>query len=195
MAADARQRPVRSRRDQIIDVAAGLFADRGFHGVSINDIGAATGTSGAALYKHFDSKGALLSAMLSGISDRLLSEGTRRVEDARVAGAHAVLDALVTWHVEFAVTHPALITVHVRDLANLPPGDQQQVRRLQRSYVELWVEAMTSCIDTDAARARSAAHAVFGLVNSTPHSARLAPQQMRELLRSMAHAALRASAA
>ena len=48
--------PVIDRRQQIIDTAAELFAERGFHGVSVNDIGAACGISGPALYKHFPSK-------------------------------------------------------------------------------------------------------------------------------------------
>lgn len=68
-----------SRRQQIIEIAAPLFAERGFHGVSIYDLGAAMGTSGAALYKHFASKDALLGAMLVDISERLLSEEARAV--------------------------------------------------------------------------------------------------------------------
>ena len=51
------------RRSQILDVAARLFAERGFHGVSVGDIGKAVGVSGPALYKHFDSKDAVLAEM------------------------------------------------------------------------------------------------------------------------------------
>ena len=182
-----------SRRQQIIEVAAGLFAERGFHGVSIYDLGAAMGTSGAALYKHFASKDALLGAMLVDISERLLSEGVARVGAARDHGADAVLDALVDWHVEFALTKPALITVQFRDLASLADEDRRKVRRLQRRYVELWVEAIRAAVGTDEAHARSAAHAVFGMINSTPHSARLGRDEMARQLQRMAQAALHAS--
>ncbi|MBS9746049.1 helix-turn-helix transcriptional regulator, partial [Pseudomonas aeruginosa] len=48
--------PPPSRRDQILATAAELFAARGFHGVSVADLGAACGISGPALYKHFPSK-------------------------------------------------------------------------------------------------------------------------------------------
>ena len=44
-----------SRREQILDTAARLFAERGFHGVSVVELGAACGISGPALYKHFES--------------------------------------------------------------------------------------------------------------------------------------------
>ncbi len=182
-----------TRRQQIIEVAAGLFAERGFHGVSIYDLGAAMGTSGAALYKHFASKDALLGAMLVDISERLLSEGTARAEAARERGPEAVLAALVEWHVEFALTKPALITVQFRDLASLASEDRQKVRRLQRRYVELWVGAICAAVDVDEAHARSAAHAVFGLINSTPHSALLGRDDMAQQLQRMSQAALHAS--
>src|SRR4051812_9872023 len=70
------------RRSQILDVAAKLFAERGFHGVSVGDIGKAVGVSGPALYKHFDSKDAVLAEMLVSISERLLAEGLERVARA-----------------------------------------------------------------------------------------------------------------
>ena len=78
------ERPI-NRHSQILDVAARLFAGRGFHGVSVGDIGKAVGVSGPALYKHFDSKDAVLAEMLVAISERLLEVGRRRVEAAGAA--------------------------------------------------------------------------------------------------------------
>ena len=72
-----------TRRDQILETAAELFAAKGFHGVSVGEIGRACGISGPALYKHFESKDAVLAAMLVGISERLLDEGRARVARAR----------------------------------------------------------------------------------------------------------------
>ncbi len=184
-------RPSTSRREQILAVAATQFAERGFHGVSVYDLGAALGISGAALYKHFASKEALLGEMLVGISERLLSEGQRRADEAAAAGPDAVLQALIGWHVEFALAHPALITVQLRDLASLAEPDRHSVRDLQRRYVELWVRAIRAAVGGDETRARSAAHATFGLINSTPHSARLRRAEMADLLQQMALGALR----
>lgn len=183
-----------SRREQIIEVAAALFAERGFHGVSVLDLGAAMGISGAALYKHFASKEALLGEMLIGISGQLLAEGQRRADGAAADRPQEVLTSLIGWHVEFALSHPALITVQLRDLASLAEGDRRTVRRLQRKYVELWVGSIRAALGGDEARARSAAHAVFGLINSTPHSAHLGPAQMSDLLHAMALGALHATA-
>ena len=59
---------VTPRRQQILDIAAELFAARGFHGVSVAELGSACGVSGPALYKHFESKDAMLAEMLVSIA-------------------------------------------------------------------------------------------------------------------------------
>ncbi len=180
-----------SRRDQILNAAAELFARHGFHGVGIDDIGAAVGISGPALYRHFRSKDAMLGEMLTSISERLLDGGQARVDAA--SDADEALRALVGWHVDFALDDPALITVQMRNLANLTDPDRRRVRALQRRYVEVWVETIRHTVPTlDEPTARAAAHAVFGLINSTPHSAHLDRDQMAALLSHMALASLTA---
>jgi AcrR family transcriptional regulator len=177
------------RRAQIRSVAARLFAANGFHGVSIEDIGGACGMSGPAVYKHFGSKDAILADLLLGISEHLLTGG--RAQVAAAAGADHALTALVSFHLDFTLTDPDLIRVQDRDLANL--GDEaRRVRRLQRAYVEVWrktlQQARNELSDSDA---RARVQAVFGLLNSTPHSATgTDPESMRRLLSSMAAAAL-----
>ena len=174
-----------SRREQILATAASLFAARGFHGVSVVDIGAACGISGPALYKHFASKDAVLAEMLTSISERLLEVGTQRVQDAS-SPADAV-GSLVDWHVDFALRQRSLIVVQDRDWESLPPAARERVRGLQRAYVDLWA-AQLRLVDQglalDAARAQ--AHALFGLINSTPHSGLLPDTEMRDLLSRMA---------
>lgn len=178
-----------SRREQILTAAAEKFARSGFHGVGIDDIGAAVGISGPGLYRHFRSKDAMLAELLTGISDRLLLGGQDRVGAA--ADPRDALDRLVRWHVEFALANPALITVHMRDLDSLAETDRHKVRELQRSYVEVWVDVLCQVRpDLDRPTARAAAHAVFGLINSTPYSAHLDAEAMSRLLHRMALAAI-----
>ena len=173
------------RREQILDVAARLFAERGFHGVSVGDIGKAVGVSGPALYKHFDSKDAVLAEMLVAISERLLTEGQARV--AAADGAADALASLVDWHVEFALAQPSLIVVQDRDWQSLPVEARERVRSLQREYVDLWAAQLRRRDpDLGVDHARAMAHAAFGLINSTPHSSRLPRAAMRDLLARMA---------
>jgi AcrR family transcriptional regulator len=174
-----------SRRDELIEMAAALFAERGFAGVTVDDIGAALGISGPALYHHFKSKEALLGEMLVTISEHLLARG--QAIAVATAPPDERLRRLIADHAEFAVDRIDLITVQYRDLVHAPVADQRRVRRLQRSYVELWVDALgTANRRADNARVL----AVFGMLNSTPHSARLGRDDMKALLVEMAAAAL-----
>jgi AcrR family transcriptional regulator len=180
---------VTDRRQQILDTAAELFAERGFHGVSVHDIGSACGISGPALYKHFTGKDQLLAASLTDISETLLKEGSARV--AASESPREALDALIDWHVEFALGHPALIVVQDREWTNLAPAARRDVRALQLSYIDVWVDTVQALRpDLEQATARAAVQATFGLLNSTPHSARIKPTEMRELLIEMAHRSL-----
>jgi AcrR family transcriptional regulator len=171
-----------------------MFAARGFHGVGIDEIGAAAGISGPAVYRHFASKEALLAEMLTGVSQRLLAGGRERAQHAAAVAGDPVdtLRQLIDCHVAFALNEPELIVVHDRDLASLPQHERHDVRRLQREYVEIWVAMLRRVRPKVAeAAARAAVHAVFGLINSTPHSALLPDSAaMAALLREMAVAAL-----
>lgn len=185
--------PTRSRgarRTEILDAAARLFAERGFHGVSIEDLGGAVGVSGPALYKHFSGKEALLAEMLLGISSRLHSGAAELVTAA--ATPHDALSALLRGHIDFALREPYLITVHDRELGNVPEPQRRQIRRLQRLYVEEWVTVLSELRPgCPHARLRAATHAVFGLLNSTPHSVgELPPEAAATLLHEMALNAL-----
>lgn len=191
-----RDRAKADRQAAILHEAARLFAERGFSGVSLEDLGSAVGVSGPALYRHFANKQALLGAILIGVSERLL-DGGRRV--AAAGGTPlAQLGALVAFHVDFALSDADVIRVQDRDLASLADEDRHTVRRLQREYVEVWIGILSE-IHPDAAEAdlRVRAHACFGLINSTPHSVRALrthPTEgaVRGILESMALAALTA---
>jgi AcrR family transcriptional regulator len=170
-----------------------MFAARGFHGVSVDELGAAVGISGPAVYRHFAGKEALLSEMLVGISRHLLAGGLARREEA--GEPVELLHRLLDFHIDFALTNPDLITVHDRDLGNLGEQDRHEVRRLQRAYVEIWVGVLQQVRAQPAAEARAAAHATFGMLNSTPHiraGDSTDTAAVAELLHRMAFAALTA---
>jgi AcrR family transcriptional regulator len=158
----------RSRRDEILEIAVGLFVSHGYHGVSMDNIGTAAGVTGPALYHHFTNKEAMLVAALMPVSEGLLSGGRECVAasdgDARVA-----LRKLVDFHVDFALANPAVIALHLHELDRLPEEPRREIRRLQRQYVEVWVTVLTQVREgLIAAEARVLAHAAFGLLNSTP---------------------------
>lgn len=180
-----RSRLKSDRRVQLLSAAERLFAERGFLAVRLEDIGAAAGVSGPAIYRHFPNKESLLVELLVGISTRLLA-GARQVK-SRSTGAAEALDGLIDFHLDFALGEPDLIRIQDRDLAHLPAAAERQVRRAQRQYVEIWVGVLRELEPGLAeADARLMAHAVFGLLNSTPHSMKRQDSSAAQTARSRA---------
>lgn len=186
------------RRTQLLAAGARLIAERGYLGMRLDDLGAAVGISGPAVYRHFPNKEALLVELLVGISRRLLEGGRAVVENTETSAeaseaseASEALTGLVDFHLDFALGEPELISIHDRDLDSVPADARREIRRTQRRYVEIWVRTLRELhpdLAEDAARVQ--AHAAFGLLNSTPHSARPATSRTRPVLRGMALAAL-----
>lgn len=198
LATTRRSQAKSDRRSQLIAAAERLVAERGYLAVRLEDIGAAAGVSGPAIYRHFPNKESLLVELLVGISTRLLAGATDVV--TRANDSRAALDGLVDFHLDFALGESDLIRIQDRDLPHLPPGARRQVRRAQRQYVEIWVDVLrqldTSLREDDA---RLMAHATFGLLNSTPHSVKPSANKKAEfneraVLRAMTVAALTSAA-
>lgn len=195
----ARDRAKAERSDAILHAAARLFAARGYTGVSLEDIGAAVGVSGPAVYRHFAGKQALLGAVLVKVSQDLIHGGRLVSGDAPTPDQR--MRALIGFHVDFALGNAEVIQVQDRDVAHLSEADRAEVRRLQRAYIELWMEALAplhsaSEVDADADELRLRVQACFGLINSTPHSTRAAARRhaaTATVLIAMADAALRAT--
>jgi AcrR family transcriptional regulator len=190
--ATRRSRQKSDRRTALLTAAERLIAEKGFLAVRLEDIGAAAGVSGPAIYRHFPNKEALLVELLVGISTRLLAGARAVVADA--PSPAAALDGLIEFHLDFALGESDLIRIQDRDLDNVPAPAQRQVRRAQRSYVEVWVSTLRGLDpQLDESDARLMAHAVFGLLNSTPHSMKLRaadPGRSRDVLRAMTVAAV-----
>lgn len=185
------------RRAELLTAAARQMAQRGFAGVRLEDIGGAVGVSGPAMYRHFSSKNELLDEMLLDISRRLHDGGTEVVE--RGAPPLDTLAALIAFHIEVLVTKPDLIVVQDRDLSSLTPTAHHEVRRLQRRYVERWVDVLLAAtasrshpLGRDEARVR--VHAMFGLLNSSPRLPAFDADRLRTLLAAMASSALQVPA-
>ena len=118
-AATRRSRAKSDRRSQLIAAAERLVAERGFLAVRLEDIGAAVGVSGPAIYRHFPNKEALLVELLVGISTRLLAGATDVV--ARAKDPSSALGGLIDFHLDFALGESDLIRIQDRDLGHLPP--------------------------------------------------------------------------
>jgi AcrR family transcriptional regulator len=178
-----------SRREELLRAAARLFAERGYDGVTVEDIGGDVGMSGPALYYHFPSKEALLGEMLVTVTEYVLNNALAISKERR--DPDALLEELIWRHATMLVDRPELVTVQYRNLSHASAADRLRVASLQRQYVQIWADALVqrySGLDPEIARA--AVYATIGLLNSTPFSSLLEREPMIALLVAQASAAL-----
>lgn len=76
--------PAARRKEQLLEVALPVFADRGFHLTSMNDVADAAGVTKPVLYQHFSSKRSLYLELLRTVGDRLM----RRIQAATSRAGH-----------------------------------------------------------------------------------------------------------
>lgn len=173
------------RRERLLDAAAGLFAARGYHGVGVDDIGAAAGISGPGVYRHFAGK----QALLEHLCDRAM---TRMLDGAQGLTS---LESLVDLHVDFAVSERALLGVWVREQRALSDAVRRSLRARSRAYEHVWRDVLQSQrSDLTADEAQVVVGSTLALLNVSALADLPVPGgRLRELLRPMALAALLAA--
>lgn len=88
-----------ARREQLLEVALEVFAKRGYHATSMNDVADAAGVTKPVLYQHFVSKRELFLALLDDVGDQLItaiSKATSEAPDGR-AQTEAGIRAYFRW--------------------------------------------------------------------------------------------------
>jgi AcrR family transcriptional regulator len=66
-----REQLIEARRNQILDAAAEVFSQKGFHRATTKEIARTAGVSEGTIYNYFDSKGDLLIGMMSRIAQAM----------------------------------------------------------------------------------------------------------------------------
>jgi AcrR family transcriptional regulator len=152
----------------ILRNAARLFATRGYERSSIGDLVEACELSRGAIYHYFDSKEAILFAMLDSLVRNLLAH----LEQA-VASEGAPLEKfawVIEGFVEYNAQSPEEQIVLLNDLGALKADQQRQIVQAEREIVEL-VGRVLNSIDSakkmNRKNARVYTMMLFGMINYT----------------------------
>lgn len=157
-----------ARREAIMAAAAQLFADRGYAAVGMDDIGAAAGVTGPAIYRHFGAKASVLTAVFDRVIDAVAYD---RVEvsaepDAPESDA-ARLRELIVKYAEAVCGRRRLMAVFVREVHHLPAEDRTLLDERQRVLVRKWRTLLGHAHpDWDVEQVRTAVHGAFGMLNA-----------------------------
>lgn len=179
-----------ARKQRIVAAAADLVARRGYNAVGMADIGAAAGVTGSAIYRHFDSKSAVLAAVFDGVIDRLLGNATSIVEKSD--DESTALSALIDDQVSIALGDRDVLQVYMREINNLPDEDRRRLRRKQRLYLEEWVHLVSELRpELSDPAARSLVHGAIGAIQSVlNYDSDMPGERLTDLLAHAAHAVL-----
>jgi TetR/AcrR family transcriptional regulator, cholesterol catabolism regulator len=121
-----------NRRIQLLDAAARLFNERGFHATSMRDIAKAVGMLSGSIYYHFESKEEMLLAVYE--------QGMQRIADAVDAAVEAEtepwarLEAACTAHLSGLIAHHDYTNVMIRTLPSEAGAVGPRIRELRRAF-------------------------------------------------------------
>ncbi|WP_257890400.1 TetR/AcrR family transcriptional regulator [Rhodococcus sp. USK10] len=154
------------RGAKILEAAVELFATRGFHAVAMSDIGQSAGIVGSGIYRHFDSKYAVLVALLDDVMSRLLASAEGIV--AEHIDNTTTMRQLVETQIDFCLDHRRHVQLYRQEFDALQADDQRRLRRMQRRYNEEWIATLLELRpDLDETRARALVHAAIGAIQSS----------------------------
>ena len=179
-----------ARRERILEAAATLVADRGYHSVAMADIGRAAGIVGSGLYRHFENKSAILTALLEGVMESLESHAAAIM--ATASDDRTALSELVRDHVRTAIEDRSQFGLYHRELHNLEDDVARRLRRAQRLYIEQWVGVLAPLRpDLTETEARLIVHTAIGGIQSILHyNCEVPAERLAPLLTASAHAVL-----
>jgi AcrR family transcriptional regulator len=165
-AAPAQGRTARSaeRRAAILEAAAGLFYERSFAAVSVDEIARRIGVTAPALYRHFLNKDEILSALFEEGMDEVVRVTSGSFDDPVDELGH-----LAREHARHVLSRPHLANVWMHeDRSLVEPYRRRYLRRASR-YIDRWQACVALCHpDAAAADVRAAVHAVLGMLNALP---------------------------
>ena len=150
------------RRTAILEGAAALFLEKGFHGVGMDELGKRVGVSGPAIYHHFAGKDEILATLFDDAMDKVVAPEDDARDDPREE-----VERLVRHHAEFVVAHRALVAVYAHEHRSLAEPWRRRFARRVGAHRARWEEAVAllhpRASDIDVA---TAVQCAFGLLNS-----------------------------
>ncbi|MGZ6929514.1 MAG: TetR/AcrR family transcriptional regulator [Acidimicrobiia bacterium] len=155
--------PAEQRRSQLLDVAIEIFAERGFHATSMDDIAEAAGVTKPVLYQHFPSKRALYRELLDDVDGRLTDQLIAATSHA-ATGRQRVQDGFAAYF-RFVAHHRAAF----RLLFGASVRNDPEFASVAEATIERIADLIAELIDIDAApeHRRTLAHAMVGMAEAT----------------------------
>jgi AcrR family transcriptional regulator len=124
------------RKIAVLNAAITLFAERGFEGVSVRDIGEYLNQTGPSIYRHYKSKSDVLADAVAMVILPMI-KALREIVEAPESAPERLEEAIY-FHASFALRHRVYLRVYYRDAGYLSDADRRLHRRRTTTYRDLW---------------------------------------------------------
>ncbi len=155
------------RRENLLAVAARVFAARGYDRTTMRDLSRASQMSLAGMYYYVRGKEDLLFEIQRGCFERVREGAERAIAEG--AGPVERLQGFIRHHVQFFATHMDEMKVLSHEAESLTGERLEEVRRLKRAYVDLCEDLLARLGGTNGGGERVnrhvATYALFGMMN------------------------------
>ncbi len=135
----------RNTREDIVAAAGRMFADKGYHGTSMRDLGRELGLLGSSLYSHIDSKEDLLVEVVDEGARLFLNSSERAI--AFEGGAEKKLRALIAGHVDVVLDHLDVVRTYLNEARMLDESHRTRVVSARDEYESRFREVIQQGID------------------------------------------------
>jgi AcrR family transcriptional regulator len=166
MGAQPRTKRAVEKRRKVMQAAAKLIADKGYHDTSMRDIAAAMNMSAASLYHYFPGKEDLVIALQTECFEELMRRAHENI--ARFSSPVDRLYGFVHNHMTYFVEHIALIRVLLHEDGCLSSANREIIKRYKQEYVGLCDEIVRALPRDGGAPAvdpRVVVFSLFGMMN------------------------------
>lgn len=140
-----------TRREELLAIAAGLFAERGLRATTVRDIADAAGILSGSLYHHFSSKESIVDEILRGFLDALFGE-YRRIVDSGL-NPRETLEDLVRASFEAIHRHRDEVAIYQDELKHLRGNPRfDYLRERNTEFRDMWTDVLNRGMESGAFR-------------------------------------------
>lgn len=155
--------PAAQRREQLLEHATRVFAAKGYHATSMNDVAEAAGVTKPVLYQHFSSKRELFIELLSAIGDELRATIAKATADA--TGPREQIEHGFRAYFGFVDDHPDAFRVLFGSGARRDPEFASLTHAVEASIAQAIAELIV--VDGQPAEHRDVlAHGIVGMTEA-----------------------------
>src|SRR4051794_5299100 len=140
-----------TRRDELLGIAAGLFAEKGFKNTTVRDIADSAGILSGSLYHHFDSKESMVDEILRTFQEELFGQ----YEEILASGADPLvqLEQAVLVSFEAIDKHRDEVAIFQNEAAYLLTFDRfSYLADRNRQSRDVWLRLLQNGIDAGVLR-------------------------------------------